>query len=221
MEYYLTPASGLNCEVVHVGRQGDASAVEKLDNRLHHEGQYLWRTFETKREHLPFKQFPLPFKSKEYLDLGILGDIEEGFFPFQPCTHGAMLEPFPDSSDVLHFEVNVTNELVEFLQIQDRSPFVRTPFRFRYSKVWTNILPWYRAHLLDGSFIEKSSDLSIEYIQSLQGDGRVTRSNPLPRSTFVLGRFVTITDNIKVLLINANCPVIVLGVCYFATQFLG
>ena len=51
---HLTPAFHLVCEVVHIGCQADASAAEKLDNRLHYEGQYLWRTFETKREHLPF-----------------------------------------------------------------------------------------------------------------------------------------------------------------------
>ena len=116
------------CEVVHIGHQAYASAVEKTFNWLHHEDQYLWRTFETKREHLPFIQFPFPFKSKEFLDLGIHGDMEEGIFKILACTHGTMLEPFPDSSDILHFEVNVTNELVEFLQIQDRSPLVRTPF---------------------------------------------------------------------------------------------
>merc|ERR1712101_54596 len=118
MEYHLTPAYSLDCGVVHIGRQADASAVEKPDNRLHHEGQYSWRTFETKREHLPFIQFPLPSKSKEFLDLGIHGDMEEGIFKIQPRTHGALLEPFPDRSDFLHFEVYVTNKLVESLQIQ-------------------------------------------------------------------------------------------------------
>ena len=96
MEYHLTLASRLNCEVGHVGHQADGSPVEKLDNRLHHEGQYLQRTFETKREHLLFIQFPFLFKLKE---------------------HGASLEPFPDHSDILHFEVSVTNELFESLQI--------------------------------------------------------------------------------------------------------
>ena len=51
--------------------------------------------------------------------------MEEGIFKIQPRTHGILLEPFPDSSGTLLFEVNVTNELVEFLQIQHRSPFVR------------------------------------------------------------------------------------------------
>ena len=74
---------------------------------------------------MPFIQFPFPFKSKEFVDLGIHEDIEEGIFKIQHHTHFVMLEPFPDSSDTLHFEVNVTNELVEFLQIQHRSPFVR------------------------------------------------------------------------------------------------
>ena len=129
MEYRLTPPSSLVCEVIHIGRQADASATVKPDNRLHHEGQYLWRTFETKREHLPFIQFPLLFKSKESLDLGIHGDMEEGIFKIQPRTHGAMLEPFPDSSDIIHLKVNFANELIEFFfQIQDRSPFVRSSF---------------------------------------------------------------------------------------------
>ena len=135
LENCLTPASCLVCEVVHIGRQADASATEKLDNGLHHEGQYSWRTFKTKWEHLPFIQFPFPFKSKEFLDTGIHGDMEEGILEIQPRTHGVFLEPFPDSSDVLHFEVNVMNKLIEFLQSQDRSPFVRTPFGFGYSKV--------------------------------------------------------------------------------------
>ena len=84
---------------------------------------------------MSFIQFPLLFKLKESLDLGIHGDMEEGIFKIQPLIPDTMLEPIPDSSDVLHFEVNMTNELVEFLQIQDRSPLVRTPFRFRYSEV--------------------------------------------------------------------------------------
>ena len=131
----LTPAPCLICKIVHEGCQADASAAEKLDNRLHHEGQYSWRTFETKREHLPFIQFPLPFKSKEFLDLGTHGDMEEGILEIQPCTHGAFLEPLPDSFNIFHFEINMTNKLIEFLQIQDRSLFVRTPLRFWYSKV--------------------------------------------------------------------------------------
>ena len=135
MENCLTPALSLISEVIHIGRQAYASAMEKPDNWLHHEGQYSWRTFKTKWEHLPFIQFPFPFKSKEFLDTGIYGDIEEGIPNIQPRTHGAFLEPFPDRFNVLHFEVNVTNKLIEFLQIQDRSQFVRTPFQLRYSKV--------------------------------------------------------------------------------------
>ena len=68
----LTPAFCLICEVVHKGRQANASAAEKLNNWCNHEGQYLWRTFKTEEQHLPFIQFPLPFKSKEFLDTGIL-----------------------------------------------------------------------------------------------------------------------------------------------------
>ena len=84
---------------------------------------------------MSFIQFPLPFKSKESLDLGIHGDMEEGIFKIQPLIHDTMLEPIPGSSDILHCEVNMTSELVEFLLIQDRSPLVRTPLQFRYSEV--------------------------------------------------------------------------------------
>ena len=69
----------------------------------------------TKREHLLFIEFSFPFKLKEFLDTGIHGDMEEGILEIQPRKHAVFLEPFPDSSDVLHFEVNVTNELVEFI----------------------------------------------------------------------------------------------------------
>ena len=61
--------------------------------------------------------------------------MEEGILKIQSRTHGAILEPIPDSSNILHLEVDVTNELIESLQIQDGSPFVRSPFRFGYSKV--------------------------------------------------------------------------------------
>ena len=74
---------------------------------------------------------------------------------------------------------------------------------------------------MDGSFLEKSSDFSIENIGSFGRDGRVARSNPLPRSTFVPGRFVTFPDYINMLLTSANRPVTVLGIRYSATQFLG
>ena len=108
-------------------------------------------------------------------------------------------------------ELYIMHELVEFLQVQDRSPLVRNSLRFWYCKVQTNILPLYWAHLMNGSFLEKSSDFSIEYIRSFGRDSRVARSNPLPRSMFVPGRFVTFPDYINVLLTSANCPVTVLG----------
>ena len=135
LEYCLTPASHLVCEVIHIGHQADASAAEKLNNWLHHKGQYLGRTFKTKWKHLPLLQFPFPFTWKEFLYTGSHGEMEEGIFEIQPCTHGAFLEPFPDNSDVLYSEVNLMNKLIEFLQIQDRSPLVRIPFLFRYSEV--------------------------------------------------------------------------------------
>ena len=147
--------------------------------------------------------------------------MEEGILEIQPHTHGAFLEPFPDRFNVFHTEINVTNVFIEFLQIQDRSPLVRTPFQFWYSKVWTYILPLYRAHLTNCSFLKKSSHFSIEYILSLKGDSRITRSNPLPRSTILPGRFVTFSDYIDILLTGANFPVAVLRVCDSATQFLG
>ena len=128
MEYRLTLASSLVCEIVLIGRQADASAADKPDNWLHHEGQYLWRTFETKREDLLFMKLSPPFKLKELLDFGSHGDMEEGILKIQLHTHGALLEQFPDRSNVLHLEVDVTNKLIESLQIQDGSPFVRSPF---------------------------------------------------------------------------------------------
>ena len=84
---------------------------------------------------MSYIQFLLPFKSKESLDLGIHGDMEEGIFKIQPLIHDTMLEPIPDSSYILHCEVYMTSELVEFLLIQDRSPLVSTPLQFRYSEV--------------------------------------------------------------------------------------
>ena len=49
--------------------------------------------------------FPLPFKSKEFLDPGTHGDMEEGIFEIQPHTHGTFTEPFPDHFNVFHMEV--------------------------------------------------------------------------------------------------------------------
>ena len=132
---HLTPAFCLICEVVHKGHQANASATEKLNNWCNHEGQYLWRTFKTKGKHLPFVEIPFPFKSKEFLDMGIHGDMEEGILEIQPRTHGAFLEPFQDCFNVFHTEINVTNIFVEFLQVQDRSLLVRNPLRFWYCKV--------------------------------------------------------------------------------------
>ena len=102
MEYCLTPAPSLNCEVVHVGRQADASAMEKLDNCSPHKGHYLWETFETEGWDLPFVLFPLLFKSNKFLDRGTHGDIEESILEIQPRTHGVFLELFPDYFYVFH-----------------------------------------------------------------------------------------------------------------------
>ena len=89
----------------------------------------------TEGKHLSFVQFPLLFKSKDFLDTGTHGDMEEGILEIQPCTQSAFLQPFPDHFNVFHVEINMTNVFVEFLQIEDRSPLVRTPFRFWYCKV--------------------------------------------------------------------------------------
>ena len=132
---HLTPALCLICEIVHKGLQANASAAEKLNNRCHHKGQYSQGTFETEGQNLPLIQFPLTFKSKEFLYLGTHGDIEEGILEIQPHTHGTFPEPFPDSFNFFHREINVTDIFIEFLQIQDRSSFVRTPFLFGYREV--------------------------------------------------------------------------------------
>ena len=131
----FTPATSLIGEIVHEGRQTDASAAEESDYGLDHLGQYSWRTFETKRKDLPLIQLSSPTKSKEFLDPGVHGDMEEGIFDVQPRTMGAMTEPFPDTFHLFHDEVNVANVFIEFLQIQDRSPFVRNSLRFRYCEV--------------------------------------------------------------------------------------
>ena len=70
---------------------------------------------------------------------------------------------------------------------------------------------------MDGSFLKKLSDFSVENIGGLCRDSRVERSNPLPRSTFVLGRFITFPDYINVPLTSTNFPVTVLRVSQSAT----
>ena len=47
LEDCLTPALGLIGEIVHEGRQADASAMEKLNDWSHHKGQYSRGTFNT------------------------------------------------------------------------------------------------------------------------------------------------------------------------------
>ena len=49
-------------------------------------------------------------------------------------------------------------------------------------------------------------------------DGRVARSNPLPRSMFVPGRFVTFPDYINVPLTSGNFPLTALRVSQSAIQ---
>ena len=49
-------------------------------------------------------------------------------------------------------------------------------------------------------------------------DDRVARSNPLPKDTFVPGRFITFPGYINVPLISTNFPVNVLRVSQSATQ---
>ena len=72
---------------------------------------------------------------------------------------------------------------------------------------------------MDGSFLEKPSDFSIEDIGGFSRDGRVARSNTLPsRSMFAPSRFVTFPDYIIVTLTSANFPVIVFRVSQSATQ---
>ena len=94
--------------------------------------------------------------------MGTHGDMEEGILEIQPRTHGVFLEPFPDCFNVFHTEINMTNIFVKFNQVQDRSPFVRNSLRFQYCKVCNDILPWYWAHLIDGSFLEKFNHFFIK-----------------------------------------------------------
>ena len=95
-------------------------------------------------------------------------------------------------------------------QVQDKSQFVRNSLRFRYCKVWTNIQSLYRAHLMNGSFLEKPSNFFIKNIGGFGRDGRVVLSNPLLRSLFVPEWFVTIPEYINMPLTSANCPLTVL-----------
>ena len=83
---HFTPACSLISKIVHKGRQADASSAEEFDDGAHHPGQYSRGTFETKRKDLPFVQLPIPAKSKEFLDSGVHGDMEEGIFDVQPRT---------------------------------------------------------------------------------------------------------------------------------------
>ena len=80
------------------------------------------------------------------------------------------------------------------------------------------MLPLYLAHLTDGSFFEKSDNFRIEDFGGFSRDGGVAWSNPLPRGTFVPGRFVTIPDYINATLTSASSPVAVLRVPESATQ---
>ena len=70
----------------------------------------------------------------------------------------------------------------------------------------------YRAHLHNSSFLEKSVNFIIEYFGNFRGDGRITRSNPLPRGASDLGRFVIMPDNVNAPLMGANFPVTVFAV---------
>ena len=119
LEYHLTPVSCLLCNVVHEGRQADATAMEKSSNESHHICQYSWRTFKTKLRDLSFKQFPSPCKPKEFLDPGTHGDMEEGILEIQPHSHSALLKPLPDSFNFFHAEIYVTNIFIELFQIED------------------------------------------------------------------------------------------------------
>ena len=98
----------------------------------------------------------------------------------------------------------MTNIFVKFLKVQDRSPFVRNPLRLRYCEVLTIILFLYWTYLTNGSFLKKSSNFCIKNIGGFGRDGRVARSNPLPRSIFVPGRLVAFPDYINMLLISTN-----------------
>ena len=73
------------------------------------------------------------------------------------------LEPFPVIFDFFDVDLYVVYIFIELLKVQDRSLLVRTSLRLRYSKVWTNILSLYLAHLADHAFLEKSFDFSVKY----------------------------------------------------------
>ena len=75
----------------------------------------------------------------------------------------------------------------------------------------------YLAHLTDGSFLEKSNNFRFEYIGGFNRDGGAAWSNPLPRGTFVPGRFVTNPDYINANLTSTNSPVAVFRVRKSAT----
>ena len=44
--------------------------------------------------------------------------MEEGILEIQPCTQGALLEPFPDRFNVFHTEINMTNIFLKFFRFR-------------------------------------------------------------------------------------------------------
>ena len=84
---------------------------------------------------LPFIELSLPFKSKEFPNGLMECNVKEGVFEINAHTPEELLQPIHDPSELLHLKLQVTDKVIELLQVENLSPLIRNSLGFRYCKI--------------------------------------------------------------------------------------
>ena len=58
--------------------------------------------------------------------------MKEGVFEIDACTIEELFQPIPDPSELLHLKLHVTDEVIELLQVENRSPLIGNSLGLRY-----------------------------------------------------------------------------------------
>ena len=113
-------------------------------------------------------------------------------------------------------------DFIESIQKNNFGKYSGIGHCWAFSKDFSSLCPWCGSGALAScSFIDAAarptegrttwpSNFCVKNIIGFSRDGRIARSDPLPRSTFVPGRLVVFSDYINVPLTSINCPVTVL-----------
>ena len=84
---------------------------------------------------MPFIELSLPFKSKEFPNGLMECNVKEGIFEIDAHTPKEMFQPIIYPTKLLHPKLDMSDKVIEPLQVEDQPPLIRNSLGLRYCKI--------------------------------------------------------------------------------------